>query len=84
MSEPDEDGFFEFLVRTVGGPAPGDARDGALHQLMDYALPDSFDLEPLEAPFDGPYAHYVRSSAPPERDDENNPVWIYEYREERT
>lgn len=68
-----------FRVRTVGGPAPGDSRDGAMHQVW-FDLPEWFDLEPLDEPLGGPYAHYVRSASPPAMDENGNYVWIYEYR----
>lgn len=64
--------------RTVGAPAPGDPRDGELHQV--YGRPPSaFDLEPWDDDADGVDAHYVREDGPPSIEEDGRTVWRYIY-----
>jgi hypothetical protein len=65
--------------RTVGAPAPGDPRDGELHQFLG-PLPTAFDLEPWDDDTDGTDAHYVREDGPPSIEDDGRTVWRYIYR----
>lgn len=67
-----------YWVRTIGGPRPGDPRDGELHQFFG-KLRDVFYLEPVEDDPTGEDARYVRdpTSAPVEED--GRLVWIFTY-----
>lgn len=69
-----------FWIKTVGAPRSGDPRDGELHQTFG-PLVEQFDLEPWDDDTGSSEdAHYVRSSAPPNLDDEGRLVWTSEYR----
>lgn len=64
-----------YWVRTLGGPRPGDPRDGELHQFFG-PLRDQFDLEP---PVDGADARYVRDTDTPPVEEDGRTIWIYRY-----
>lgn len=66
-------------VRTVGGPAPGDQRDGELHQVFDDELPEHFDLEPWDDAVDAADARYVRRNSPPFVDEDGREIWLYDF-----
>jgi hypothetical protein len=67
-----------YWIRTVGGPRPGDPRDGELHQFFG-ELPDDFDLEPWDDDPEGVDAHYVKDTASPSVMEEGRRIWRFVY-----
>lgn len=74
----DDPGEQVHWVRSVGGPRPGDPRDGELHRFSG-RLPDEFDLEPWDADADGLDAHYVRDTTSPPVMEEGRRIWRFVY-----
>ena len=70
---PDQEAHW---VRTVGGPRPGDPRDGELHQFFG-RLRDHFDLESWDDQGDDP--RYVRDAITPCVEEDGRTIWIYRY-----
>jgi hypothetical protein len=73
-------------IRTLGGPLPGDPRDGELHTHL--GPPDgAFDLEAWrEDPDESGVelandddAHYLLQNGPPEIGPDGRVVWLYRY-----
>lgn len=64
-------------LRTVGGPRPGDQRDGELHQFFG-DLPDHFDLESWDDEADDD-ARYVRDPGAQPTEEDGRTVWNYHY-----